>query len=92
MSQPPTGYNTPGREAPQGENRDNPPPLPGAMPISEADPNYPEVPTGIYTGASLPEDWPRNMNPKDARNATNMLIQEIEDRVQVLKKVVSRIA
>ena len=62
------------------------------MPISEADPNYPDIPTGAYTDAALPADWPRNMNPKDARNAANMLIQEIEDRMQILKKVVSRIA
>lgn len=88
MSQPPTGFNTPGREAPQGENRPNPPALPG----SEPDPSYPDVPTGSYTDAALPADWPRNMNPKDARNAANMLLQEIEDRIQILKKVVGRIA
>jgi hypothetical protein len=62
------------------------------MPISEADPNYPEVPHGIYAGGALPEDWPRNMNPKDARNAANALIAGIEAQLQILKKVVSRIA
>jgi len=75
--------------APQGENRPNPPALPG----SEPDPSYPEVPTGIYMpGAALPEEWGKPIDAKTGRVAANALIEEIEDRIAVLKKVIGRIA